>query len=343
MLESRGTSEEHVSRLQGGSEVKCGPTLVAGGAPLPTPEGEPLVTILLCTFNGARFLAAQLASLEHQTHKNWRLIVSDDGSSDDTLTIVNRFAARVAQEVEIRTGPQRGPTVNFLTLAIDPTLDGDLFAFCDQDDIWGANKLARAVSWIGSQPDCVPAVYGGRTRIVSKNGKASGHSPLFRSPPAFANALVQSIAGANTMLFNRPMKRLLEEAGVVDAVSHDWWAYLLATGCGGRFSYDREPQLDYRQHGENSIGCNRGVHAQLHRVRMVVDGRFARWNDMNLQALECCSHLLTREAAELLSAFGDMRAPKLGKRVAAFMASGIRRQHLAGNIALLGAVLFRKV
>lgn len=106
----------------------------------------PRITILLCTFNGARFLAAQLASIEQQTHSNWRLIVSNDGSTDDTLTIIRHFADRVCQPVEIRHGPGRGAAANFLSLATDPEIDGDLFAFCDQDDVWHPAKLSRALA-----------------------------------------------------------------------------------------------------------------------------------------------------------------------------------------------------
>lgn len=303
----------------------------------------PLITVLLCTFNGARFLAAQLASIEQQTHTNWRLIVSDDGSTDDTLAIVQHFADRVSQPVEVRSGPRRGPAANFLSLATDPTLEGDLFAFCDQDDVWHASKLSRALAWIKSQATEVPAVYGARTRIVCADGKASGYSPVFRLPPTFANALAQSIAGANTMVFNRTMKELLEKTGITDIVSHDWWAYQLATGSGGNFHYDSEPQVDYRQHCGNCIGTNRGLRAQWHRLRMLFDGRFARWNDVNLDALQRCRHLLTEEAVGLVDTYVAMRGPSLSRRLKAFATSGIRRQSVVGNVALLGAVILRKL
>src|SRR5436190_2122456 len=101
------------------------------------PAGSsPCITILLCTYNGARFLATQLASLERQIHQNWKLFVSDDGSSDSTLAIVHHFAQRDPQAVEVRQGPRRGPSANFLSLATDPGVDGDYFAFCDQDGEW---------------------------------------------------------------------------------------------------------------------------------------------------------------------------------------------------------------
>jgi hypothetical protein len=56
---------------------------------------------------------------------------------------------------------------------------------------------------------------------------------LFVFPPSFRNALVQSIAGGNTMVFNVALKRLIENAGPLDVPSHDWWVYILVTGSGG--------------------------------------------------------------------------------------------------------------
>ncbi len=80
--------------------------------------GGPTVTILLCTFNGERFLAQQLASLERQTFKNWKLIASDDGSSDQTKSILNAFRKSFAPgKVKIIDGPRRGAPANFLFLA----------------------------------------------------------------------------------------------------------------------------------------------------------------------------------------------------------------------------------
>lgn len=306
-------------------------------------SGTPTITILLCTFNGARFLAAQLASIEQQTHQNWRLVVSDDGSSDETLAIVHHFAQRVAQPVELREGPRRGPCANFLALASDPEIEGDYFAFCDQDDVWHHDKLSLALKWMRAVPRDVPAVYGARTRLICAGGKRLGYSRRFRRAPSFANALVQSIAGANTMLFNRATKHLFEQSGQLDVVSHDWWAYQLVSGSGGLFHYDPEPHLDYRQHDANRIGCNRGLRAQLKRLRMVLNGGFAAWNELNLAALQQCRHLLTQEARDLLDTYEAMRVGSLWVRLKSFAVSPLRRQTLLGNVALLIGITLKKV
>ena len=82
-------------------------------------------------------------------------------------------------------------------------------------------------------------------------------SPLFRRPPSFRNALVQSLAGGNTMVLNRPARDLVALASRrARFVSHDWWAYLLVTGAGGAVHYSAKPLVRYRQHAHNLVGAN---------------------------------------------------------------------------------------
>jgi hypothetical protein len=230
-----------------------------------------------------------------------------------------------------------------MALAADASIEGDYFAFCDQDDIWHHDKLERALAWMRTLPQDVSAVYGGRTRLVCSGGEPLGYSRRFSRPPSFANALVQSIAGANTMLFNRATKRLLEEAGPLDVVSHDWWAYQLVSGSGGVVHYDPEPHIDYRQHSANRIGSNKSVRARWKRLRMVLEGGFAVWNEINIAALQRSRHLLTDDARAALDTYDVMRTGSLAARLTTFAKSRMRRQTLLGNFALLAAVLLRKV
>ena len=100
------------------------------------PETSPLVAILMGTMNGARFLPEQLDSLAAQTHQNWVLIASDDGSTDDTLGILKAYQAKwPTGKLIIKEGPKQGFCVNFLSMACDPSIQADYYAFCDQDDV----------------------------------------------------------------------------------------------------------------------------------------------------------------------------------------------------------------
>ena len=117
----------------------------------------PLVAILLCTKNGSRFLPEQLNSVASQTHTNWKIFASDDGSTDATLSTLLQFAELHAKRVLLRDGPRQGFTKNFLSLAADPTINADYFAYCDQDDVWHDEKLTRAVTWLQRIPNRDPS------------------------------------------------------------------------------------------------------------------------------------------------------------------------------------------
>ena len=179
-----------------------------------------------------------------QTHSRWELLVSDDGSVDRTVEIVKALAAQVPQRVTLQQGPGQGFWRNFLSLIRNLDADGDFFAYSDQDDVWFPAKLQKAVAWLTSLPDDVPALYFTRTALVGKNGKLLGFSPLFMRTPSFQNALVQNIGGGNTMVFNRAARSMLATAPAdIELIAHDWWTYQMVTGVGGITRYDPWPSV----------------------------------------------------------------------------------------------------
>jgi glycosyltransferase involved in cell wall biosynthesis len=307
--------------------------------------GGPTVTILLCTFNGERFLVQQLASLEQQTFKNWELIASDDGSSDQTKSILQAFGKSFAPgKVRIIDGPRRGAPANFLFLACGKNLASDYCAFCDQDDVWEADKLARAIGVLEQAGLDVPALYGSRTSLIDETGKTTGLSPLFPKTPTFRSALVQSIAGGNTMVFNQKARELLAFCGAdVTIPSHDWWLYQVTSACGGCVHYDAYPSVRYRQHSQNVIGSNMGFAARLRRIRMLRQGRFRHWSELNVAALARIRPRMNAESQQIFDLFCKARHRPLLQRAAMFAEAGVYRQTLLGNLGLAAAVVLNKI
>ena len=303
------------------------------------------VGIILCTFNGARYLNEQLSSIADQKYKNWRLFVSDDGSIDQTMGLLYAFRDHYPEDkVVIFDGPKQGPTKNFLFLINLVYEKCEYFAFCDQDDIWHADKLSRATDILGTVTDNAPFLYCSSTRYISKSGNYLQESYVFRNPPRFKNALVQSIAGGNTMVFNKAAASLLAKTPLtINIVAHDWWFYILIMGCGGQVYYDPNPTVDYRQHSRSLVGENRTLRAKLIRIQKLIHGRFRVWNEQNIKGLEKFSNQLTPENYITLVWFQKLRSKLLFVRVYAFFRSGIKRQTVVGNIALFFAALLNKI
>ncbi|KTC05569.1 glycosyltransferase family 2 protein [Pseudomonas syringae] len=299
----------------------------------------------MCTYNGAAYLRAQLESFAAQTFSDWVLYVSDDASTDDTLRILSDYQVLWGnQRLVIFNGPCKGFAENFISLVQRPEIEADYFAFSDQDDVWFSDKLERSVNRLEHLDSNKPALYCSRTRLVDADLKVIGVSPLFSKPPSFKNALVQSLAGANTMLINQTARGLLVRLPEHSPlIAHDWLTYLLVTGCGGEVCYDAQPCLDYRQHSGNLIGANASTRDRLVRFRKMLSGRFIEWNDANVAILKGMERVLTVENRAVLTDFDNGRRQTGFKRLSTLRKAGIYRQTLQGNLSLMLAVCLGRV
>jgi glycosyltransferase involved in cell wall biosynthesis len=308
----------------------------------------PTVHVLLATFRGERYLDEQLASIAAQTHTAWSLLISDDGSNDRTLEICHAFAARhPGHQVRVEAGPRKHSTANFLHLVrtVDGFDEADLFAFCDQDDVWLPEKLARAVAAIQAAPlqEQQAALYGARTRLVDHRLTPIGISRLPVRPLGFGNALLQNVASGNTMVFNAALLRLLRCVDPANAVLHDWTAYQAVTGCGGWMFFDPAPCLLYRQHDHNLIGSQGRSWDKVQRMGMLFKGQYRAWGDLTEAAMKDLKDHLTPEALRLLRNFQHMRRqPHFAARLRAGAGSGLWRQTRSGRASFwLGLALNR--
>lgn len=303
------------------------------------------VAILLCTYQGERFLSEQIDSFLSQTYGSWKVWASDDGSTDGTLGILDAYREKLGHErFAVVHGPGQGFVANFLSLVCRDDIQADFYAYADQDDIWLNDKLERASKWLTSLPRAVPALYCSRTMLVDAENAELGCSPLFSKLPSFANALAQNIASGNTMVFNAAARDLVRQGGVnMSAAAHDWWTYMIVTGCGGKVFYDHEPSLRYRQHGSNLMGFDASVQAKLMRWRLMWHGRLRRWNDANLASLMRLRALLTEESRRVLGHFMRARSLPFPLNLVELWRSGVHRHSWVNNLSMIVALVFKKM
>ena len=304
----------------------------------PTPNPPP-ITILMAVRDGAAFLPEQLDSFAAQTHEAWDLIVSDDGSRDDSRAVIQHFAARhPAGRVRLIEGPRRGATANFLHL-LGAAAPGRMLAFSDQDDVWHRDKLARAAAALSDRQG--PAHYSARTMICDQDLTPLSVSPRFRRPFGLRNALIQACTAGNTSVFNAEAATLLRAgAAAADAagiVAHDWWAYQLLSAAGAAILKDDRPVLQYRQHGRNAMGRNDTARERLRRLTMLFDGQFGAWLSANHRALMGAANLLRPDNLSVIEEFGaalSMPGPRAARR---FAGLGLYRHDRAGTAAFYAA------
>lgn len=297
------------------------------------------VVILLASYDGAAYLPAQLDSIAAQSFPNWSLLISDDGSTDGTRDIAAGFAAsRPPGQVRVIDGPRQGATQNFLHL-IEATQAGTALAFCDQDDVWHVDKLARAMAALSGHDG--PAHYAARTIICDENLAPLTESRHFNRPFGFRNALVQACMAGNTSVFNPAAADLLKRgaaaARAAQIESHDWWAYQLTAGAGAKILRDPDPVLLYRQHGRSEMGRNDTLPAMTKRVGQLFEGSYGAWLGRNCEALERAAHLLTSENAAILSEFRRSLHQPGPLAATTFRRLGLYRHTRAGTLALYSA------
>jgi hypothetical protein len=179
---------------------------------------------------------------------------------------------------------------------------------------------------------------------MTEDGVVTGLSPLFARKPDLRNALVQSIGGGNTIVFNRAARDLLLIAGAdFDVPSHDWWTYLAVSACGGKVIYDPRPCLNYRQHGANVIGENMSIGARFMRVRFLLKGGFGCWIGANLAALARLRPIIPTSNASIVTQFEALRRERSRfARVAGIRQLGLYRQTKLGMISLYIAAFLGK-
>jgi glycosyltransferase involved in cell wall biosynthesis len=300
----------------------------------------------MCTKDGAAFIEEQLDSILKQTHKNMHIYISDNDSNDQTATLIQKFIEiNNHLKVYLVKGKNKHFANNFIELTQSIERKYDYYAFCDQDDVWHPSHILRAIKKIEDKNINVPSLHCSRTNLVNEKGFNIGKSKLFNKKPSFNNALVQSIAGGNTMVFNYQAVVLLRgiKSNKYYIPSHDWMLYLLVSGCGGYVFYEKKPTVNYRQHSNNTIGSNLGIVNAFKRVNLILNGAWSNWLDANYQILKNCS-VLTEENLFSLENFHKLRkADSFFIRIKRYLKSSIYRQTFSGSISILIALAIKKL
>ena len=221
------------------------------------------IAVLLATYNGGKYIREQLDSLFQQSCDCFHLYVRDDGSSDDTLNIVNEFRQKFADRITILEDSQkhRGAAKSFMYLL--DNVDSKYYMFCDQDDIWLPEKVEKTLARMKEIEEGVkentPILIATDLRVVDEQLnllKESFNADLkinvFRE---HSNLIcVRHVVTGCTMMFNRSAKEVSLPMSP-RATMHDEWVALCVHFKAGVISILDEATMLYRQHTENTLGA----------------------------------------------------------------------------------------
>ena len=222
------------------------------------------MNVLLATYNGEHFLEAQLRSLLEQTHPLVRVLAHDDGSSDATPALLADWAARQPGKIDLLDGgPHLGACGNFAALL--QRAEADYVMFCDQDDVWLPDKIARTLEKMRQAErragPAQPLLVHTDLAVVDESLRRLGYSYWHyqhldvRRGSTLSRLLMQNVATGCAAMLNRALVARPRRSRR-QAVLHDWWIALVAAAFG-RIERLDEPTVLYRQHGGNQVGAVR--------------------------------------------------------------------------------------
>ncbi|HGD6895375.1 TPA: glycosyltransferase family 2 protein [Streptococcus agalactiae] len=214
------------------------------------------VNILMATYNGEKFLAQQIESIQKQTFKEWNLLIRDDGSSDKTCDIIRNFTAKDSRIRFINENEHHnlGVIKSFFTLVNYEV--ADFYFFSDQDDVWLPEKLSVSLEAAKHKASDVPLLVYTDLKVVNQELNILQDS-MIRAQSHHANTtllpeLTENTVTGGTMMINHALAEKWFTPN--DTLMHDWFLALLAASLGEIIYLDLPTQL-YRQHDNNVLGA----------------------------------------------------------------------------------------
>ena len=231
------------------------------------------IAVLLATYNGSEYLRQQLKSLLDQTYQDFRIVIHDDGSTDNTIEIINEYRDNYPDKIEVYYGHScGGPKENFLWML--SRVQADYYLFCDQDDVWFPEKVGQSVAALEkAEVDIkranahleqeIPVCVFTDMRVVDEELNTLSDSFIryigrLPSNTAYTQIIIDNPAAGCTMCFNRALRDLvvamLPQINLENIPMHDALLLEVAAIMGKVVAID-EPLAYYRQTGHNAMGA----------------------------------------------------------------------------------------
>jgi len=272
------------------------------------------VCILLAAYDGRKYIREMIESILSQDCDNWILILSDDG--DKTADILEEYAQAYPEcIIHYQSGMRFGSAKAHFLHLLEHFHDADYIMFADQDDVWKHDKVSATLQKMHDiEIDRkVPSLVHTDLHVVSAEGASidssfAHYEMIDCNNVSFNQMILQNVVTGCTMLFNKSLAELVCRVPVMckDIVIHDWWIALIASAFG-RIEFLNCPTIDYRQHGNNSVGAVniRNLRYVLKKTFVNRDYKEGYWNSIRQTAFFFDSYgdLLTEDKIQVVKAF----------------------------------------
>lgn len=222
------------------------------------------VDILLAVYNGEDYLSPFLDSLLRQTFRDFRLVVSDNKSSDRTAAIIAEYHPKLAYPPVILPLPEAPDSAHANFARVTEAAESHYAMYADADDVWHPDKIEKtfaAMKQAERQHGATTPILVHSDLAVVNEHMRSLHPSFWRyqfidpGRTALNHLLLQNCVTGCTTMLNRPLLNLGRPVPS-QACAHDHWFALVASAFG-RIVVIPESLIEYRQHGRNVTGAKR--------------------------------------------------------------------------------------
>lgn len=299
-----------------------------------------MIDILMATYNGERYIEQQLESIMNQSETNWRLLIRDDCSQDNTRQYIQKFQIKYPEKIIFvpSTEPSGSAMNNYFRLL--DYAENEYIMFSDQDDVWKPDKITLTQKKLHK----METQYGKETPLLVHTDLCVVDEMLHTiNPSIFAmqnmdyrrdklnNLLATNIVTGCTMLFNRSLLYLLKEKPKT-AVMHDMWIALVAAAFG-KIGFVNKATMLYRQHG-NNVNGTKNVKSLKYIIDEIRDiSSISKSLDLHYQQakefLNVYKNNLSEEQIKLLSEYSEFRQKNWLQRVVFLYRQDIKKKGFA--------------
>jgi rhamnosyltransferase len=303
---------------------------------------NPVVLVLLASYNGSEWLMQQLNSIIRQKNVSLKILVRDDKSTDDTKSTLRKFersyhflSCIYAEKSSCSAG------ANFRKLILSSDLDSvDYVAFCDQDDIWFDDKLISSIKAlessdsVGFSSSVIAFWSDGKKKKLDQSDKITDIDFLFEGAGQGCTFLMTK------EFFSIVKKCCRENQKLFDTFYyHDWLVYLIARSLNKTWCFSNKPTILYRQHGGNETGSRVGLSAYLKRFSMIKSGWYKKQIDSAIDIINIVAISKSSGMLQFESRFKSPNNPKRRVMLAVLLLKSGRRRISDRLVLALSAVM----
>lgn len=307
----------------------------------------PEIDILMATYNGEKYIEQQIESILLQSNKNWRLLIRDDCSKDNTPKIIKKYCKMYSGKIIQVDNNNKGlgAAQNFSCLLENS--EAEYIMFSDQDDFWLEDKIELTYKLMveseAKYRKSMPILVHSELKVVDKalktiSGSFWKHQLINPDNKAINRLLIQNNVTGCTVMINKAL-RDLQHPVPKDAIMHDWWIALVAATFG-KIEYIYQPTILYRQHGNNDVGAKEWGPRLI--IKKLLDSTSIKANiQKSIKQSEVFynryENKFDKDSAELVSEFAKLNKKNPLKKRLSILKYGFYK---TGFIRNLGTFLF---